>query len=170
MHAHEAHVSPQLHDRNLSCEWQAWGTPPAVSFGVPTFFPFLLSPPVLYLNVPFDDRRRQRVSVVETVNAMICPVAPKEWKTQSCPGVVSSTWRALFRFFFPLLIPAEEVRIQEVRGRSSVLLLITVIAVIATCPTSTLQRRSHPRGKLSRELEEARKSLKIRSRDHRSSP
>jgi hypothetical protein len=71
---------------------------------------------------------------------------------------VSSTWRALFPIFFPLLIPAEDVRIQEVRGRSSVLLLIiiiiiTVIAVIATCPTSTLQRRSHPRSKLSRGLE-----------------
>jgi hypothetical protein len=79
----------------------------------------------------------------------VAPVA-EEWKTHSCPGVVSSTWRALFPFFFPLLIPAEEVRIQELRGRSSVLLLITVIA---TCPTSTLQRRSHPRGKLSRELE-----------------
>jgi hypothetical protein len=52
------------------------GGPPAVSFGVPTFFPFFLSPPVLYQNVPFDDRQRQRVSVVETVNAMIAPRGP----------------------------------------------------------------------------------------------
>jgi hypothetical protein len=34
--------------------------------------------------------------VVGSVNA----ICPEEWKTESCPGVVSSTWRTLFPFPF----------------------------------------------------------------------
>ena len=144
MHVHESPRQPQLHDRNLSCEWQAWEHRQPF-FGVPTFFPFFPLHPFCTKTSPFDDRRRQRVSVVETVNAMICP---EEWKAESCPGVVDSTWQALFPF--PFAFP-RRAYVHEVRRHSS--LLITVIAVITARPTSTSQRRSHPRGKLSRGLE-----------------
>jgi hypothetical protein len=42
MHVHESPRQPQLHDRNLSCEWQAWEHRHPF-FGVPTFFPFFSS-------------------------------------------------------------------------------------------------------------------------------
>ena len=77
-----AHVSPSCTTETPSREWQA-------SFGLPTF-PLPLLPPVDFStrSVPKrpadDQRRRQRLSVVETetANAMICP-------EESCrPGVV----------------------------------------------------------------------------------